>query len=249
MVSPSPVPAARAWARFWTLQAILFCIGVSWRFHGIWTGICISVNCMTAWAEEQGCTFVWSCWASNHPPSCSRQENICKCLPYPTHKNKWTKQSRTAPKCNCDRLFMSQNLKKCWIVLYSWERKKKEEPVLGQIYRADYAHGCLACGMLLSIFVAPADFSPISMFYGLPNVFPLQKSVLLATLALTPLLTPCCFSECMYSLCRRVPWEIAFKNWSETARSPMSLLLRFIYKILYWIWCYILHPHWNSLIV
>lgn len=77
---------------------------------------------------------------------------------------------------------------------------KKEEPVLGQTFRADYALGCLACGMLLSVFVAPADFSPISMFYGLPNVFSLQKSVHLATLALTPLFTPCCFSEGMCSL-------------------------------------------------
>lgn len=101
--------------------------------------------------------------------------------------------------------------------------------------------GCLACGML-SIFVTPADFSPISVFYGLLNVFSLQKSVHLATLALTPLFTPCAAFLSSVLLAIEVPREIAFKN-------RRSLLLRFIYKILYWIWCYILHPHWNSLIV
>lgn len=111
------------------------------HLHKGWLRACLSTGARAAplcKAIQQP-----SCWTSNYPPSCSRQENICRCLPCPTHKNKWAKQSRAAPKCNSDTLFISQNIKKCWIVLDFWGQKKKnkKEPMLGQTYRADYAHG------------------------------------------------------------------------------------------------------------
>lgn len=65
---------------------------------------------------------------------------------------------------------------------------KKNNLCLSRLTGQIMPMGCLACGML-SLFVTPADFSPISMFYGLLNVFSLQKSVHLATLALTSLFT------------------------------------------------------------
>lgn len=152
-----------------------------------------------------------SCWTSNHPPSYSWQENICWCLPCPTHKNKRAKQSRTAPKGNSDSFFMSQNLKKCWIVLDPGKKIKKNL-CLGRLTGQITPMGWLAFGMLLSIFVAPADFSPISMFYGLLNVFSLQKSVHFVTLALTPLFTHCAAFLSAYTPCHRSALRNCFQK-------------------------------------
>lgn len=162
-------------------------------------------NMLTAWLLEQrskGSSFVWnnpSCWTSNHPPSCSWQENICWCLPCPAHKNKWANQSSTTPKGNSDSFFMSQNLKKCWIVLDPW--KKNKEPVLGQTYRADYAHGvpglwnvviyiCCTCWFQpyqYVLWVTECVFIAEVCTFGYPSFDSFVHSL-------------CCFSECMYTL-------------------------------------------------
>lgn len=53
---------------------------------------------------------------------------------------------------------------------------------LGRLIGQILPKGCLASGMFLSIFGAPAGLSTGSMFYKLLNVFFLQKSVHLAIL-------------------------------------------------------------------
>lgn len=138
----------------------------------------------------------WLLWTSK----CSGQENICRCLPCPIHTSKWAKQSRTAPECNSDSLLIPQHLKKCWH--FSCPVGRKMNLCFGRLTGQILPKGCLASGLFLPVFDAPADLSPINMFYKLLNVFFLQKSVHLATLTLTPsfIHSPCWFSDSMYPL-------------------------------------------------
>lgn len=91
-------------------------------------------------------------------------------------------------------------------------KKIKKNLCLGRLTGQITPMGCLACGMLLSIFVAPDDFSPISMFYGLLNVFSLQKSVHFVTLALTPLFTHCAAFLSACTPCHRSALRYCFQK-------------------------------------
>lgn len=73
---------------------------------------------------------------------------------------------------------------------------------LGRLTGRILPKGCLGSGVFLSVFDAPGDLRPSSMFCELPNVFFSQNSVHLATLTLTPsfIRSPSWFSDCMFSL-------------------------------------------------
>lgn len=149
----------------------------------------------------------WLLWTIKYPPSCSRQENIYRCLPRPIHTNKWAKWSRTAPEYNSDSLFIPSTSRNVELFLPCG---KKNKTILGQIL----PKGCLARGVFLSVFDAPGDLRPISMFCKLPNVVFSQNSVHLATLTLTPSFSrsPCWFSDCMFSLPQQGPEKLLLKS-------------------------------------
>lgn len=111
--------------------------------------------------------------------------------------------------------------------------------------------GCLASGMFLSILDAPADLSSISMFYKLPNVFFLQKSVPLATLTLTPsfIHSPCWCSACMYSLPQKGLEKLLLKTDLKLQGVPSLCFPDFFTKYYIASGTIFYKPHWHSLIV
>ena len=124
-----------------------FCSQSSWGFHGIWTGIFTWVNCMPAWAQEQFLRvkqFSSQSWGS--VSDCCEPANISLPVPgrkifigaYPVLYIQINEQNKAGLPLNviltaCLYPSTSRNVE------LFLPCGNKNEPMLGQTYRADFA--------------------------------------------------------------------------------------------------------------